>query len=76
MGDARGSITVADSPSIRASIAAASMVSEMAAGKTLAEASEISREAIIEALGGLPLSKLHGAVLAADALQAALRSAR
>ena len=55
-----------------ASIAASSLISELVAGKSLAEASEITREAVVEALGGLPASKLHASVLAADALHHAL----
>ncbi len=55
-----------------ASIAASSLLSELVRGKSLAEAESITREAIVEALGGLPLSKLHASVLAADALQHAL----
>ena len=45
---------------------------EYFAPTSLAEAESITREAIVEALGGLPLSKLHASVLAADALQHAL----
>jgi len=59
-----------------ASIAASSLLSELARGKSVAEAESITREAIVEALGGLPLSKLHASVLAADALQHALADYR
>jgi nitrogen fixation NifU-like protein len=55
-----------------ASIAASSLLSELVLGKSIAEAESITREAIVEALGGLPLSKLHSSVLAADALHQAL----
>ena len=55
-----------------ASIAASSLLSELARGKTIDEAASITREAVVEALGGLPLSKLHASVLAADALGMAL----
>ena len=55
-----------------ASIAASSLLSELVAGKSLASASAITREAVIDALGGLPASKLHASVLAADALHHAL----
>lgn len=55
-----------------ASIAAASMLSELVRGKPLAELGALTRERIVEALGGLPSSKLHASVLAADALQRAL----
>ena len=59
-----------------ASIAASSLLSELAAGASLAEAGAITREALVEALGGLPASKLHASVLAADALQHALANYR
>ncbi len=59
-----------------ASIAASSLLSELARGKSIGEAEAITREAIVEALGGLPLSKLHASVLAADALDLAIRDWR
>jgi nitrogen fixation NifU-like protein len=55
-----------------ASLAASSLLSELVAGKSIAEAAEITREAVVDALGGLPASKLHASVLAADALHHAL----
>ncbi len=55
-----------------ASIAASSLLSELVHGKALEEAAAITREAVVEALGGLPTSKLHASVLAADALRHAL----
>src|SRR3990170_6177331 len=55
-----------------ASIAASSLLSELVRGLSLAEAESITREGIVEALGGLPASKLHASVLAADGLQRAL----
>src|SRR3990172_9690482 len=55
-----------------ASIAASSLLSELVPGKSVAEAESITREAIVDALGELPLSKLHASVLAADALHLAL----
>ena len=59
-----------------ASIAASSLVSELAAGRSLDEAASLTREAVTEALGGLPASKLHASVLAADALHLALEDYR
>ena len=59
-----------------ASVAASSLLSELVRGRTLAEAESITREAIVAALGGLPLSKLHASVLAADALRHALADYR
>ena len=55
-----------------AAIAVSSMVSEMAIGKTIAEAMEIANEMVAEELGGLPTQKLHCSNLGADALHAAI----
>lgn len=59
-----------------ASIAAGSLLSELILRKSLDEASALTRESIVEALGGLPASKLHASVLAADALHHALADYR
>jgi len=55
-----------------AAIAVSSMVSEMAIGKTVEEAMEITNEKVAEELGGLPKNKMHCSNLGADALHAAL----
>jgi nitrogen fixation protein NifU and related proteins len=55
-----------------AAIAVSSMVSEMAIGKTVAEAMAITNEKVAEELGGLPKNKMHCSNLGADALHAAL----
>ena len=57
-----------------AAIAVSSMVAEMAKGKTLAEAKEITKQSVAEALGGLPKNKLHCSNLGADALQMAIKN--
>ncbi|MBN1291737.1 MAG: Fe-S cluster assembly scaffold protein NifU [Candidatus Latescibacteria bacterium] len=56
-----------------AAIATSSMVTEMVMGKTIEEAEEISRQAVAEALDGLPPAKMHCSNLAADALHDAIR---
>jgi nitrogen fixation NifU-like protein len=53
-------------------IATTSMITELAKGKTIDEAYEISRNDVAEALDGLPPIKMHCSNLAADALQAAI----
>lgn len=55
-----------------AAIAVSSMVSEMAKGKTIDEALKISKEVVAEALGGLPVQKMHCSNLGADALHKAI----
>ena len=53
-------------------IATASIVTEMAKGKTLEEAKRITWKEIVEELGGLPPVKIHCSILAVDALHAAI----
>ena len=57
-----------------AAIAVSSIVSEMAKGKTLAEAKKISKKAAAEALGGLPQNKMHCSNLGAEALALAIEN--
>jgi len=57
-----------------AAIATSSMVSEMAKGKTLEEAIDITNQDVAEGLGGLPPVKMHCSALAADALNEAIYS--
>jgi nitrogen fixation NifU-like protein len=59
-----------------AAVATSSMVTEMAKGKKLDEAVEITNKAVAEALGGLPPAKMHCSNLAADGLQAAIKDYR
>ena len=59
-----------------AAIATSSMITEIAVGKTLDEALNISRNDVAEELDGLPPIKLHCSNLAADALQAAIEDYR
>ncbi len=55
-------------------IATGSIITEMAKGKTLEEAKEISWKQATEALGGLPPIKTHCSVLAVDGLKAAIQN--
>jgi len=51
-----------------AAIAVSSMITELAKGKNLRQASLIGREKVVSSLGGLPPVKIHCSILAADAL--------
>lgn len=57
-----------------AAIAVASMVSELAKGKTIEEALKITNEMIANELGGLPKNKMHCSNLGADALHLAIKN--
>ena len=57
-----------------AAIAVSSMVSEMAKGKKLDEAQQISRQGVAQALGGLPPNKMHCSNLGAEALTLAINN--
>ena len=59
-----------------AAIATSSMVTEMAKGKTLDEALEITRNDVADALDGLPPIKMHCSNLAADGLHKAIENYR
>lgn len=56
-----------------AAIATSSMITELARGKTVEEAKEISRQDVANALEGLPPQKMHCSNLAADALREAIK---
>jgi nitrogen fixation NifU-like protein len=55
-----------------AAIAVSSMVSEMAKGKTIEEALQITNASVAKELGGLPPNKMHCSNLGADALHRAI----
>ena len=56
-----------------ATIASASMVTELAKGKTIPEVLRTSQQDVLDALGGLPEGNVHCALLAANALKGAIR---
>src|SRR5690242_17935821 len=56
-----------------ASIAAGSCLTELIQGKSLAEASALEREHLLEALGGLPNASVHATHLAIDVLAQVLK---
>ena len=55
------------------SIACSSVLTEIILGKSLDEARRITPSQISDALGGLPPATMHGAQLACDALESALK---
>lgn len=55
-----------------AAIATSSMVSDLAKGKTVEEAIEVTNQDVATELGGLPPIKMHCSALAADALNEAI----
>jgi len=55
-----------------ASIATASVATELVTGKTLDEADAITREQLVDAVGGLPPSKIQCSVIAAAAIRNAV----
>lgn len=59
-----------------AAIAAGSCLTEMIAGKSLAEAGSLKREQLVEALDGLPNASIHATHLAMDALAQVLEKLR
>ena len=55
-------------------IAVSSMVTEMAKGMTIEEASRITKASLADALDGLPPQKMHCSNLGADALHKAIEN--
>ena len=54
-------------------IASSSMATEMIKGKSVEEALTLSNKAVVEALDGLPVHKIHCSVLAEEAVRAAVK---
>ena len=55
-----------------AAVSTSSMITDLAKGKTLEEAMEITKDSVVKSLGGLPKIKYHCSVLAVDALTEAI----
>lgn len=55
-----------------AAIATSSMATELIKGKSIEEALELTNQAVVEALEGLPPVKMHCSVLAEEAVKAAI----
>ena len=55
-------------------IATSSMATELIKGKPIEQALELTNQAVVEALGGLPAYKLHCSVLAEEAVKAAVKN--
>jgi nitrogen fixation NifU-like protein len=56
------------------SIAAGSIATELAQGRKIEEAAEISQEMILDALDGLPEESVHCALLASNTLKEAIKN--
>ena len=54
-------------------IAASSMATELIKGKKLNEVMSVTNKAVVEALDGLPVHKIHCSVLAEEAIKVALK---
>jgi nitrogen fixation NifU-like protein len=55
-----------------AAIATSSIATEMIKGKTIEDALKLTNKAVVEALEGLPTSKIHCSVLAEQAIKSAV----
>ncbi|MBN1644498.1 iron-sulfur cluster assembly scaffold protein [Candidatus Woesearchaeota archaeon] len=55
-----------------AAISASDLLCELAKGKTIDKAMKITKQDLVELLGGLPAPKLHCSLLAIDALHKAI----
>ncbi|MBI4037311.1 iron-sulfur cluster assembly scaffold protein [Candidatus Daviesbacteria bacterium] len=59
-----------------AAIATSSMVTSLVKGKPLSQAEKITKQTIMDALGGLPAIKIHCSILADDGLKKAIENYR
>jgi len=56
-----------------AAIAVSSALTELVKGKNIDEAEKITKDEVIESLGGLPTMKIHCSMLGVDALKKAIK---
>lgn len=56
-----------------AAIASSSMATELMIGKNIDELLQLTNDAIVESLGGLPPAKIHCSVMAEEAIEEALK---
>ncbi|PLX71209.1 MAG: Fe-S cluster assembly scaffold protein NifU [Denitrovibrio sp.] len=56
-----------------AAIASSSMATELMIGKNIDELLQLTNDAIVDALGGLPPAKIHCSVMAEEAIEEALK---
>lgn len=59
-----------------AAVATSSMATELIKGKSIDEALQLTNEAVVEALEGLPPAKIHCSVLAEEAIKKAIEDYR
>jgi len=57
-----------------AAVASSDVVCELAKGKTLEKAKEITKDDVLKKLGGMPLIKIHCSVLGIQALRKAIEN--
>jgi len=57
-------------------IATSSIATDLVKGRAIAEVEALTKDDILEAVGGLPASKLHCSAMAADALRKAIAGYR
>ena len=57
-------------------LACGSVMAEMVENMTIADASNLTKDRVVEAVGGLPSRKQHAAALAIETLQRAISNAR
>lgn len=56
-----------------AAISTSSIITDLVKGKTVKEAMKVTKDNIVESLGGLPKIKYHCSILAVDALHEAMK---